>query len=111
MLTTDERQQIAQTILQQLGGSRFRLMTGAKNFIFGETGDLSFQLPRSVSKWNGVRIELTPMDVYRVTFSKWTKLTVTETDVHESVYAEDLRGLFERVTGLATSLGTMGRKS
>ena len=35
---------VANTILQQLGGNKFRVMTGAKNFV-GSNDALTFRLP------------------------------------------------------------------
>lgn len=105
-MTAEERKQIADTILEQLGGGRFILMTGAKDFSFGEAGDLRFRL--TLGRWRVVRIELTPMDVYRVTFIQPPRRGSAATGrshVVEDVYAEDLRRVFERETGLATSLG------
>ena len=52
-MTAEERKQIADTILEQLGGGRFILMTGAKDFSFGEAGELNFRL--TLGKWRAVR--------------------------------------------------------
>lgn len=105
-MTTDERKQIATTILQQLGGGRFLAMTGAKNLIFGEAGELSFRLP--IGRWNHVKIELTPMDVYSVTFSKLGRRsgvpTVTATQTCNDVYCDDLQYIVSKCTGLALTL-------
>ena len=42
---------IATTILQQLGGSRFIAMTGAKNLV-AEENALIFRLPENWLSWN-----------------------------------------------------------
>ena len=101
--------EIANTILAQLGGNRFIAMTGAKDFL-GLKHGLSFKLRRNDSGVNYVRIDLTPDDTYTVTFAKITHrgTKVTDKGTYEGIYADMLRGLFTRVTGMETSLGTMG---
>lgn len=91
---------VSKTILEQLGGNRFIAMTGSNHFL-GGADSLSFRLVPNRSKLRWMRIVLTPMDVYTVTLLN-LKGVVGET--HENVYAEDLRGLFTSITGLATSL-------
>jgi hypothetical protein len=93
--------QVARIIAEQLGGSHFRMMTGARDLVAG--GDfLQFNLPadlthKGISK---VRITLTPMDWYKVEFYAGLALV----DMHDEVYCDTLRDMFERVTGLYTSL-------
>lgn len=108
-MDTIEARQIAQTALQQLGGSAFIRMTGAKHLSFGETGDLTFQLP--IGKAGACRIELTPSDVYRVTFFKREQLrTIVKNggpsvlSTHDDIYFDSLTDVFERVTGLVTRM-------
>ena len=96
-----ERLDVANTILQQLGGRRFILMTGAKTMIATNKG-LKFIL--TIGKVNGVAIDLEPSDTYTMRFYRVRGQTVTLLGEHSDVYAEDLRGIFERETGLATSL-------
>jgi hypothetical protein len=108
----DEAHSVAKTILEQLGGRRFIAMTGARNFI--DTGNgLSFRLPGSggfiKNGINVVRIDLTPNDTYNVTFSRLRGSKDTVISKHDDVYADSLREVFESETGLATSLGTMGK--
>jgi hypothetical protein len=100
-------QEIAQTILQQLGGSRFTSMTGARSYTSIEKG-LMFQLPARFAKngINKVRIYLTPQDTYTVEFWKiGPKLKLSHISTHEDVYADSLRELFESQTGLYLTLG------
>lgn len=103
---SEERKQIAHTTLQQLGGNRFIAMTGAKYFSFGDKGELNFKLPSG--KYKAVKIEVNANDLYKVTFYKMSKKggvpTVTGTVVRDDVDVSNLRGVFERETGLATSL-------
>ena len=103
---------VAKTILAQLGGGKFVAMTGASH-IFGDADRLTFALPGKPGfvkdRINHVEIILDPSDTYRVHFRRVTPKGITPKGEFHDVYAEDLRPLFERVTGLATSLGTMGR--
>lgn len=109
-MATDARQ-IAATILQQLGGSRFVAMTGAHNLQHGvgmhSCGALYLRFRGSL-RFNSLQVSLDGRDTYTVRFVKMAGAargfgTLAET-THEGVYAEDLRSLFERETGLATSL-------
>lgn len=102
---------IAQTIYEQLGADRFAFMTGAKNIIGLDEG-LMFSIPRNQSPYNKVRITLTPDDLYNVEFFKMNRLgDISKQTGYPGMYADQLRALFTRVTGLETSLGTMGRRS
>ena len=97
---------VAETILQQLGGRRFVAMTGARQFLGGKNS-LSFKLPgKNFCKGdiNYVRIELTPMDVYDMVFCRIRGTNVTEIAKHEGIYNDQLRGIFTQETGLRTSL-------
>ncbi len=102
---------IAQTIYEQLGADRFAFMTGAKNIVGLDEG-LMFSIPRNQSPYNKVRITLTPDDLYNVEFFKMSRLgDISKQTGYPGMYADQLRALFTRVTGLETSLGTMGRRS
>lgn len=99
---------VAKTILEQLGGRKFTVMTGAKNFV-GSENALSFRLPggggftkRGI---NAVRIALNGGDTYDVTFSRVRAGKVTVLTTLEDIYADQLREVFTRETGLAVGLG------
>ena len=98
----------ANTILAQLGGRRFLAMTGAESFA-SSADTLSFRLPSRLTprRIRGVRIRLDASDTYTVTFLRMgTKPDFTPAIVAEcsDVYAENLREVFTRETGLDTSL-------
>ena len=105
---------IAETILAQLGGRRFITMTGASSFSSGEFKGgpgLGFRLPSRSTKngIGGVRITLTPADLYTVEFLALRKgadgLTGVEVvSKFEGVYCDMLADVFEEATGLYTSL-------
>lgn len=93
--------QVAQEILNQLGGRRFTVMTGAKNFVGGESM-LQFDLPKS----HKVRITLTPADLYKVELFKWNRARLEMVPVAEEdgIYNDCLQASFTRLTGLETRL-------
>ena len=97
--------QIAQTILDQLGGRRFVVMTGARN-LGGTADSLSFKLPSNTSKNKAthVKVTLAKDDTYTVEFFRFrgTKGGVIAT--HTGIYADLLASLFTEETGLAVSL-------
>lgn len=107
--------QVTETIYQQLGGNRFAMMTGAKNFV-AYPDLLEFSIPRNASSANRVRVFYEPgTDLYTLTFNR-TSVTAggvksTEVARFNDVYADQLQPLFTEVTSMYTSLGTMGRKT
>lgn len=100
---------VANIIYQQLGGARFAQMTGAKGFL-GDSNSLSFKLPKNESQANFVLITLDPNDTYTVTFAKYRGDEITVLKELDMVYADQLQEIFERYTGLHTSLGTMSHR-
>jgi hypothetical protein len=99
--------QVAKTILEQLGGNKFIVMTGARN-CYGDGNTLSIKLPSTPhyvkDGINYVRITLTPMDDYTVEFMKVRGMKVKEISKHEGIYSDMLQELFTAQTGLATRL-------
>lgn len=113
---------IANEIYRQLGGNKFTVMTGAKDFVPVENG-LRFRIGRNASKANMVMITLNALDTYDVKFIKHTpaKLVVnhrkataewreekTETvkayTDFDGIYNDMLQDVFTMVTGLYTRL-------
>jgi hypothetical protein len=92
---------IAQTILEQLGGRRFVVMTGAKDFV-ATTGGLRFRLP--CRKANVVEITLTPADEYNMCFSLLRAGKIKTVCKYDGVYCDQLQSLFTKATGLYTQL-------
>lgn len=98
---------IAQTILQQLGGKRFAVMTGAHTFT--DDGDaLTFRLPGKSGYVkdgiNVVRVRLTAADDYEVEFFRHRGMTWEIVYKTDGIYCDQLREVFENHTGLRTSL-------
>jgi len=95
---------VAETILQQLGGAgRVSVMTGANTFV-AEPQALSFKFKGS-RKANNVRIELDKAtDTYNVVFNKIVRYEPREVKAVEFIYWDQLKPLFEEVTGLYLTL-------
>jgi hypothetical protein len=98
---------IAKEILRQLGGNKFIVMTGAKNFL-GGSNYLSFRLPGgggfTKNGINAVKIILTPADLYDIEYLKIRAGTAKVVSKSEGIYNDQLRANFEENTGLRTSL-------
>ena len=109
--------EIADTILQQLGGGRFVVMTGSRDFIAIDNG-LRMGLARNASKANRLEITLNGADLYDMKFYRYTpwrfstrggKFTeypekITTVKEYNDVYFDQLQELFTNVTGLYTRL-------
>ena len=102
-LITEGGAQIAKTILQQLGGNKFIAMTGAKHLGHTNKG-LQMKIGRNSKGITHVIITLKSTDTYDVEFIKirGTKRTVAKK--LSRIYADQLRDVFTKYTGLRTSL-------
>lgn len=60
-------QEIANIILQQLGGNKFIAMTGAKQFVAIDRG-IRFRIGRNATRTNMMRITLRGDDTYKMEF-------------------------------------------
>lgn len=96
--------EVANTIFSQLGGRRFVVMTGAA--ATGLKNKLSVKLKRGSSRNKATHmvVSLNARDTYDVEFIKVHGTKTTEISKHEDIYADMLVELFERETGLYTSL-------
>ena len=95
---------IANTIYRQLGGNRFRVMTGAKNMVSHEFA-LSMKIGRNKTNANFMVVELNGLDLYDVTFAKLTKMgEMKSVKTYDNVYNDMLVEIFESHTGMYTSL-------
>jgi hypothetical protein len=105
----DPNAEIAQTILQQLGGSRFLAMTGAKLMRDGPA--LIVHLPASfrgpgAGAGHQIKITLNADDLYLIEQIKITKgsYKVSRVTLADGAYAEDLQRIFTEATGLDTHI-------
>lgn len=104
---------VTQTIYNQLGGRRFKVMTGCYNFVT-ESDKLRFSLPTDIEvkdNINLVTIILDPSDTYtmlfeRKTFQKLSDSIYQTKTVHRftDVYCDMLQDMFTEYTGLYTHL-------
>jgi hypothetical protein len=92
---------VANTILQQLGGRRFMVMTGSKHFV-GSENSLSFKVGSNDKRVTHVRVTLLPSDTYKVEALKIRNLVVTVADEADGIYCDVLADVFTRMTGLYT---------
>ena len=107
--------EVAAIIYQQLGSGRFKVMTGAKNFIYDDNS-LQFNIPRNRSKANLVKITLRGDDTYdmvfrhyalpRLSHKTWEFSKGVDEVVRkfEGVFFDQLQELFTEVTGMYTHL-------
>jgi hypothetical protein len=100
-----DRIQIAQTIIDQIGGHRALYMLGAVGQAWATDRGVEIHIKGSRTV-NRITITLDPSDTYSVRFSRVAKIrnsyeysdrTVYETD---DIYADSLVGLIESKTGL-----------
>ena len=96
-------QQIAKTIIEQLGGNKFAVMTGAKFFVATNNG-LSFKVGRNPKNVNKVRITLEPTDTYKMEFIKTSVAEFKILETFEGIYCDGLREAFTSGTKLYTFL-------
>tara|TARA_B100000427_G_scaffold324012_1_gene328386 strand:- start:1009 stop:1305 length:297 start_codon:yes stop_codon:yes gene_type:complete len=95
---------VAKTILSQLGGNKFAVMTGAKNFV--DCGDaLSMRIGRNKTSSNYLKVTLNSMDLYDMKFSrvspKGGERSITE---YNNIFNDQLVEVFEKHTGMYTKL-------
>ena len=118
--TDKEKMEIATTIIQQMGGGgKLRAMVGASDIFALEAGvQFSF---KGCKEANKVKIDLTEMDTYNISFYKIPKLGKINTKnlesfmakietcntpikTFEGAYEDMLKPIFEETTGLYLSL-------
>lgn len=94
---------IANTIMEQLGRGTLS-MIGARN-LAGDADSLQFSIMKNDSGCNKVVIRLDPNDTYTVQFWAIGRAPTFECQLlseYAYVYCDDLHGLIESQTGLAT---------
>ena len=94
---------VANEILKQLGGNKFRCLTGCSNLIGTETS-LSFKIIRNEKKITHVRITLNDSDTYDIKYFRCWRNKTTTISESNGVYCDQLTNDFEINTSLYTSL-------
>ena len=92
--------QIANTILEQLGGRKFRMMVGAKYLTAVKEGGLLFRYMGG----GYCKIILNSSDYYDVQFLKIRKLKIKVTREAKDIDCDRLAPFFREVTGLETRM-------
>jgi hypothetical protein len=96
---------ISATIYNQLGGNRFKVMTGCHSFSQVDNG-IVFKIPKGryfIIKLNG--LDLYDMTYWRNGHFRGDKFIESKLlEERKDVYAEDLQTFFTEMTGLYTSL-------
>lgn len=101
-------------ILQQLGGNKFLIMTGADKLLAAGQSDsnpnpwLRMNLRKNQAQVNRLKITLMPSDTYKVEFYRqvlvdWEPV-ISHEQVFEMVYGDDLQAIFTTVTGYDTHI-------
>lgn len=106
---------VANTILQQLGGNKFIVMTGSKNFL-SDGNTLRMSLAKNYSRANRLEVTLDADDLYTMRFYKytagrlnkktwsWTEDKVEEVYTVSGIYFDMLQEIFTNVTRMYTHL-------
>lgn len=107
--------EIAKTILDQLGGNKFLVMTGVTHLL-ADGNTLRMTLPKNASKANRLYITLDSTDTYTMRFFRytpgrlnkktfaWSEDKTEEIKLVNGVYCDMLQEIFTAITGMATRL-------
>ncbi len=111
--TTSIGKEICNTVISQLGGNRFIVMTGSKNFVYSYKEEefwVRMDLTRNKAGVNRLKITLNWDDTYTMYFYKGTNCNktyeykITKEQTFTGIYCDQLQEIFTQVTGLYTSL-------
>lgn len=100
-VTAAKDPQIALTILEQLGGRLFLMLTGSTGLVDSGRG-LQLKIGSNAKRVTHMRIDLADDDTYSIKFYRVTKrgLDITVLSEMEMINAEQLKDIFEEATGL-----------
>ncbi len=106
--TTEEKTEVANTIIEQMGGfGRLEAMASANNFssLTGSGLGISFHFKGS-RKANICQVTLLPSDTYKFELFKFNRRTLDCPVVYEveGIYDDVLKPIFEKETGLYLTL-------
>jgi uncharacterized protein YfaS (alpha-2-macroglobulin family) len=106
---------IANEILRQLGGNKFTVMTGSKNYL-ADKNSLRMKLTKNISRATHLKITLNGKDLYDLEFTRvipdrlnhktytWTPGSTEEVKVFNDIYCDQLQNIFTSITGMYTHL-------
>lgn len=95
--------EIANTILHQLGGNKFTVMTGSKNYR-GNSNSLTMDLTKNKLSAKYLTITLNGDDTYTMLFQSMRKFEIKTKAEIKGVYCDMLQSIFTQQTGLYTTL-------
>jgi len=95
---------IANEIYKQIGSQAFYMMGAKRKTTLGGDNFLAFKIGRNSTGINYVKVELTSMDVYKVTFSRIHGNKHTIKKVRDGVYDDMLCGVIEEEIQMRLSL-------
>ena len=104
MTTANKNQEVANTILNQLGGySRLNIMIGLKDCMINGAG-VSFKIKFVGAAANYVKIQLNSMDLYDVEIGKLRGSSYKVVKSLSGVYADGLKSIIENTCKVRLSL-------
>ena len=106
-MKTTQQQELAITILNQLGGvAKLKMMTGAYNFMTVKNG-VTFRIKNRLRRVNAITILLNGKDLYDVTFYNIRGFDRKIVREYNDVYFDQLMPFFEDTTGMYLSFGNV----
>ena len=104
-MNTKQKQELAITILKQLGGvAKLKMMTGAYNFMTVDNG-VTFRIKNKGRRVNAITILLNGKDLYDVTFYNIRGFDRKIVREYNDVYFDQLIPFFEETTGMYLTFG------
>ena len=94
---------VAIEIYRQLGGNRFKVMTGASNFAC-DNNMFICKIPMKKDRISHIKITLNAMDTYDIDFISAYGGELKTISRHEGIYCDMLQDVVSSRTGLALQL-------
>ena len=105
---TEIRNEVIETMINQLGGTKFFLMTGSKpqyKDISTDSPLIALKLTKNNSKANYLTIQyIRSTDLYKMEFIKMNIKERKIVSSYDNIYSDQLTEIFESETGLRTTL-------
>ena len=105
---TEIRNEVIETIIEQLGGNKFFVMTGSKpqyKDISTDSPLIALKLTKNNSKANYLTIQyIRSTDLYKMEFIKMNIKERKIVSSYDNIYSDQLTEIFESETGLRTTL-------
>ena len=95
--------EVAQTIIEQLGGNEFLICTGIRKILKADNR-VTFQLPRNAKNATAMKITLADDDTYTLETYRIRKGEIITLEKYEGIYWDMLQDFFEQMTELYVTL-------